>query len=49
MLAWSVPRIHSVLRPCIRRIRTIASCIAPLSAWPMCSAPVTFGGGIATE
>src|SRR3954454_8693593 len=23
------------------------SCTEPLSAWPMCSAPVTFGGGIA--
>src|SRR3954451_4776305 len=23
--------------------------MAPLSAWPMCSAPVTFGGGIAME
>ena len=49
MLAWSVPRIQSALRPCIRCIRTSASCIAPLSAWPMCSAPVTLGGGIATE
>jgi hypothetical protein len=30
-------------------MRTIASWIAPFSAWPMCSAPVTFGGGIAIE
>ena len=47
--AWSVPRIQSVLRPRIRCIRTSASCIEPFSAWPMCSTPVTFGGGIATE
>src|SRR3954471_23102955 len=25
------------------------SCTEPLSAWPMCSAPVTFGGGPAIE
>ena len=49
MPAWSVPSVHSALRPRIRFIRTSASCIAPFSAWPMCSAPVTFGGGIATE
>ena len=49
MPAWSVPRIQSELRPFIRFIRTSASCIEPFRAWPMCSAPVTFGGGIATE
>ena len=49
MPAWSVPRIQSVLLPRIRFIRTSASCIEPFSAWPMCRAPVTFGGGIATE
>ena len=47
--AWSVPRIHFVLRPCMRAWRISASWIEPLSAWPMCSAPVTFGGGIAIE
>ena len=47
--AWSVPRIQSVLRPRIRFIRTSASCIEPFSACPMCRAPVTLGGGIATE
>ncbi len=26
-----------------------ASCIEPFNAWPMCSEPVTFGGGIAIE
>ena len=30
-------------------IRVSASWTVPLSAWPMCSAPVTFGGGIAIE
>ena len=49
MPAWSVPRIHFVLRPCMRAWRISASWIEPLSAWPMCSAPVTFGGGIAIE
>ena len=49
MPAWSVPRIQSELRPRIRFIRTSASCIEPFSAWPMWRAPVTFGGGIATE
>ena len=39
--------IQSALRPCMRRRRTITSCIEPLSAWPMCSEPVTLGGGTA--
>ena len=47
--AWSVPRIHFVRRPRIRWWRTSASWIEPFSAWPMCSAPVMFGGGIAIE
>ena len=47
MPAWSVPQIQSALRPCMRRRRTITSCIEPLSAWPMCSDPVTLGGGTA--
>ncbi len=49
MPAWSVPRIQSVLRPRMRFMRTSASCIEPFRAWPMWRAPVTFGGGIATE
>ena len=49
MPAWSVPRIHLVLRPCMRAWRISASWIEPLSAWPMWSAPVTLGGGIAIE
>ena len=49
MPAWSVPRIHFTRWPRIRCIRISASCIVLLSAWPMCRAPVTFGGGIAIE
>ena len=47
--AWSVPKIHLVRMACIRRLRISTSWIDPLSAWPMCSAPVTFGGGTAIE
>ena len=47
--AWSVPRIHLVRRPRIRWWRISTSWIALLSACPMCSAPVTLGGGIAIE
>ena len=49
MPAWSVPKIHFVRRPFIRCTRTMASWIDPFRAWPMWSAPVTFGGGIAIE
>ena len=49
MPAWSVPKIHLVLRPCMRARRIRVSWIDPFSAWPMCSAPVTFGGGMAIE
>ena len=49
MPAWSVPRIQRVRMPSIRCQRISVSWIEPLSAWPMCSAPVTFGGGIAIE
>ena len=49
MPAWSVPKIHFVRRPFMRLKRISTSWIAALSAWPMCSAPVTFGGGIAIE
>ncbi len=47
MPAWSVPQIHSVSSPSIRRVRMSRSWIVLLRAWPMCSAPVTLGGGIA--
>ncbi len=49
MPAWSVPRIHFVRLPSMRARRIRQSWIVPLSAWPMCSAPVTLGGGIAIE
>jgi hypothetical protein len=49
MPAWSVPRIHFARRPRMRLKRMRTSWIDPLSAWPMCSAPVTFGGGMAIE
>ena len=49
MPAWSVPKIHFVRLPRIRASRISASWIEPLSAWPMCSTPVTFGGGTAIE
>jgi hypothetical protein len=43
--AWSYPGCQSVSNPRIRCQRISTSWIAPLSAWPMCSSPVTFGGG----
>src|SRR3954447_11002450 len=49
MPAWSVPRIHFARRPRWRWKRISVSWTEPLSAWPMCSAPVTLGGGIAIE
>jgi hypothetical protein len=33
----------------MRLWRISVSCTEPFSAWPMCSAPVTFGGGMAIE
>ena len=47
--AWSVPSVHFVRRPSIRLYRISVSWTEPLSAWPMCRAPVTFGGGTAIE
>ncbi len=49
MPAWSVPKIHLVGRPDMRATRISRSWIAALSAWPMCNAPVTLGGGTAIE
>jgi hypothetical protein len=49
MPAWSVPRIHLVRLPRMRLWRISVSWMEPLSAWPMCSAPVTLGGGMAIE
>ena len=47
MPAWSYPGCHSVLKPLMRCRRIRTSWIEPFRAWPMCSAPVTFGGGTA--
>src|SRR6266571_4265092 len=41
-----MPGSHNVSYPCIRRRRTSASWMVWSRAWPMCSEPVTFGGGI---
>jgi hypothetical protein len=49
MPAWSVPKIHFVRLPIIRLRRIRRSWIVPFRACPMCSAPVTFGGGTAIE
>ena len=46
MPAWSVPGCHSTSRPRIRSNRARMSCKVLLSACPMCSEPVTLGGGI---
>jgi hypothetical protein len=43
--AWSYPGCQSALKPRMRCQRMRTSWIEPFSAWPMCSAPVTFGGG----
>jgi hypothetical protein len=47
MPAWSEPGSHSVGRPRIRAFLAMMSCSVTNIACPMCSAPVTFGGGIA--
>ena len=47
MPAWSVPGSHSVGRPRMRATRAMMSCKVTNMAWPMCSLPVTLGGGIA--
>ena len=49
MPAWSVPKIHLVRLPRMRASRISVSWTEPLSACPMCSAPVTFGSGMAIE
>lgn len=47
--AWSVPGCHSVSWPFIRCQRVRMSCNVLLKACPMCSDPVTLGGGIITQ
>ena len=46
MPAWSRPGSQSVSKPLMRFQRTITSCRVSVKAWPMCSEPVTLGGGI---
>ena len=45
MPAWSVPGIHKASCPRMRRQRMMMSISVWLSMWPMCSRPVTLGGG----
>ncbi len=49
MPAWSVPGCHSTSLPRMRSKRQSTSCSVLLSAWPICSEPVTFGGGMTME
>ena len=46
MAAWSVPGCHKASKPCILLKRIRVSCKALSKACPMCSCPVTLGGGI---
>ena len=46
ILAWSVPGTQQAFLPCIRALRTSTSCMVLLSMCPICSTPVTLGGGI---
>ena len=46
MPAWSVPGSHSVGRPRMRWYRAMQSCSVTNMACPMCSLPVTLGGGL---
>ena len=48
MDAWSVPGTQQAFLPCMRARRTSTSCIVLLSMCPMCSTPVTLGGGMTT-
>jgi hypothetical protein len=45
MPAWSVPTIQLVSAPFIRWYRTSVSISVCWNACPMCSVPVTLGGG----
>ena len=49
MPAWSVPGCQRVSKPSIRFIRMSTSCRVKVKAWPMCSAPVTLGGGMTMQ
>ena len=45
MPAWSVPGSQRQLKPLMRFQRMRMSWMVAVSAWPMCSEPVTLGGG----
>ena len=49
MPAWSSPGSHRTSKPDIRFQRTITSWSVFVNACPMCSDPVTFGGGMTIE
>ena len=49
MPAWSVPGCQSTSRPRMRSKRQSTSCSVLLSACPMCSEPVTLGGGMTMQ
>ena len=49
MPAWSVPGKYKVLYPIIRCQRVRMSISVCSSMCPMCSEPVTFGGGMTIE
>ena len=49
MPAWSVPGSQSTSLPSMRALRLRMSWMVLLSTWPMCSMPVTFGGGMTME
>ena len=49
MPAWSVPGCHSTSLPRMRSKRQSTSCSVLLSACPMCSEPVTLGGGMTMQ
>ncbi len=44
--AWSMPGSHIALYAAMRFQRVKMSSIVSPSAWPMCSDPVTLGGGM---
>ncbi len=48
MEAWSLPGTQQALKPLMRALRTSISCTVSLRVCPICSTPVTLGGGITT-
>ncbi len=49
MPAWSMPGSQRTSYPCMRLRRDRVSWMVWSSAWPMCSDPVTLGGGMTIE